>query len=504
MNKVYTDNLLKFKDGSLKGKIDWGNNINKIVKFSYNGIQGEVKIVKYVKKKHGRIFILYNNIEYDMPAENFINCKLKHLFYKYVPESDLFKYWDWNKNNELNINPYRLNINDNKLKAWWKCEMDHSWQASSYNIINHKSWCPYCSNKKVQIGFNDIATKNPDLIQYFKYKEEAFNYTTGSNKKILAICPYCKNDKPIYINKLNRYGISCRYCGNGISYPEKFIGLLLNKLNIKYIREYSKYNAEWIVNNKRYDFYFELNKEKYIIETNGMQHYKDRFKTMNNNRSLYEEIENDKIKIEMAISGGIKKENYIIIDCRKSDFIFIRNSIENSLLSKIFNLNSINWDDIRCDLNKNIAKDVCEFYETNKDTMYMKDICKFFNLNSETIRKYLIEGNKFGWCNYICGIKKKQVICSNGIIFNSIKDSVKWLGIKSNANIIECCKNRRKTTKGYKWKYLDDYNKLSEKEKNDFLNTVTSRNSQGSFPNAKKNIVDVTIKQSEILNNTEE
>ena len=46
-------------------------------------------------------------------------------------------------------------------------------------------------------------------------------------------------------------------------------------------------------------------------------------------KNLKQEQLNDKYKYDYAIQNGIK--NYIVIDARKSDFEFIRNSIINEL-----------------------------------------------------------------------------------------------------------------------------------------------------------------------------
>ena len=46
------------------------------------------------------------------------------------------------------------------------------------------------------------------------------------------------------------------------------------------IKEYNKKHEKW-VQKYRYDFYFELNNEKYIIETHGEQHYYNNFKNVN-------------------------------------------------------------------------------------------------------------------------------------------------------------------------------------------------------------------------------
>jgi hypothetical protein len=48
-------------------------------------------------------------------------------------------------------------------KVSWKCKFGHSWEASINNRTTHNTGCPVCSNRKLHIGFNDLATVHPDL-----------------------------------------------------------------------------------------------------------------------------------------------------------------------------------------------------------------------------------------------------------------------------------------------------------------------------------------------------
>ena len=46
----------------------------------------------------------------------------------------------------------------------WKCSAEHIWTA----MITSRSagnGCPYCSNKAVLTGFNDLATTHPDIAK---------------------------------------------------------------------------------------------------------------------------------------------------------------------------------------------------------------------------------------------------------------------------------------------------------------------------------------------------
>ena len=73
---------------------------------------------------------------------------------------DLLEEWDYSKNV---IDPFNLTIKKS-TKIWWKCQQKHSWEAVFSSRIRGKG-CPYCSNQKVLIGFNDLETRYPDVAK---------------------------------------------------------------------------------------------------------------------------------------------------------------------------------------------------------------------------------------------------------------------------------------------------------------------------------------------------
>ncbi len=50
-------------------------------------------------------------------------------------------------------------------KKRWECKEGHTWNAIIKNRTKLKSGCPFCANKKVLIGFNDLETKFPDIAK---------------------------------------------------------------------------------------------------------------------------------------------------------------------------------------------------------------------------------------------------------------------------------------------------------------------------------------------------
>jgi len=72
-----------------------------------------------------------------------------------------------------------------KVKKQWKCKLGHTWMAQPYS--RKKSGCPYCSNKKVLVGFNDLQTQFPEIAK----EADGWDPSTclaGSHSKMKWVC----------------------------------------------------------------------------------------------------------------------------------------------------------------------------------------------------------------------------------------------------------------------------------------------------------------------------
>lgn len=245
--------------------------------------------------------------------------------------------------------------------------------------------CACCTNRIVIPHINSIRATNPELSIYFVNHDDD-KYTLYSNQKVEMQCPFCKEvKKEMTISSLYRQGFSCPICSPGLSIGEKMMYAMLSQLNIFFEKEYTFAKSK-----KRYDFY--IKQYNCIIEIHGEQHYIDKY-YKDKNHTNQKEI--DEEKREFALENGVNK--YIIIDARKSNFNYIYNSIVNSELSTLFDLDTIDWMRIKTNTFLNsLIKDVCEYYDTNKPTMI--DLENRFKLSETTIRKYIQIGFSLGWC----------------------------------------------------------------------------------------------------------
>lgn len=291
----------------------------------------------------------------------------------------------WKENNQDKIKEYKEKnkdkIRENDRKYYEK-NKDKRKQYSE----EHKEEIKEKRNKKnTDYEYNEHH-KNMFIE---KYNGDSYEYISSCYKKgtiyVKAICKQCKKEieKRIY----DYDGNGCGYCSDGISVPEKFIRSLLNDLKEEFIAEY---RPNWS-SNKRYDFYIpSLN---LIIETHGMQHYGNGFEGIGG-RTLKEEQENDKYKKELALTNNIDK--YIVIDCRHSEFKWLR---ENTIkeLDDVFNLKNIDWNLIWINTLNSIISIVCELWDKGKSVGEISEITK---LGKKTVGKYLKNGKDIGICSY--------------------------------------------------------------------------------------------------------
>ena len=279
----------------------------------------------------------------------------------------------------------------------------------------------------------------------------------------------CTNEDWIEENNLNQ-GKGCNACGDGVSYPEKFIYSVLEQLNIQFETQFS--NFDWIGVYK-YDFY--IPSIDLILEVHGEQHGKFitkgelTFIKRTSGFGKRDDIENDIKKCWLAYDNGV--ENYIQLDCYYSNMEYIKNSILNSDLVKLFDLSTVNWDKCNEFALKNLVKEVCDYWhehrEINGEDITMVSIGEVFRLSRTTVVKYLKQGVKLGWCNYDPKEESdktrklnhkrvsKPIYCPElNRIFTSIADAEKELKI-NNKNISSVLNGRTKTAGGYHWKRVD-------------------------------------------------
>lgn len=483
VRKVFLDDLPRWESGRFRGKINWKECIGSEVSFVYDGIDGKFEIVNYEKEKR-LLFMNYKQEKIKISIGNLMDCRLGGILNVHTRDfkiniGELFK--DNKRDLVITDREYRFKEQKPDKKGrvyatrekWYKytcnkCGWTEGWMIE-YSLKKGIN-CACCTNQVVVKGINDIATTAPWMMKWIS-EEDAESHTKGSGEKINVTCPDCSNKKRMRIDLIyNGKSISCT-CSDGISYPEKFMISMMSQIGINFKTQVTRTVFDWC--DKRYDFYIpSLNM---IIETHGIQHYEETRR--NGARTLEEEHENDRLKKELALNNGI--EHYIELDCRHSNLEYIKNSILNSDLSKLFDLSKIDW--LKCEefSLKNIVKEVCDYWN-NKDeweTTYTIANNNEWGISGiSTIIRYLKIGSELGWCNYNPKeemMKSAKKLNKNGKQIEIFKDdnslgvfesaselerqSEKLFGVKLyQGNISAVCLKKKSQYKGFIFRYINE------------------------------------------------
>lgn len=306
-----------------------------------------------------------------------------------------------------------------KVEVMYPC--GHTYLAFPSVIMRGETLCPYCSNRSVLVGYNDLATVRPDIISLLKDKSDGHKYVAGSAKEVIFICPNCQKEIKKRIVDVCERGLCCQHCSDGVSYPNKFGRALLDQLLGQNYE--CEYQPDW-AQPYFYDNYFEYQGKKYILEMDGAFHYVE---ITASSKSLQERQAVDAIKNLLANQNGV---DVIRIDCLYSDSNYIKNNILKSKLSDIFDLSNINW--LLCDkmAQSSLVKRACDMYMN--ETSNIKEIGLRLHLSVVTVRNYLHRGTKLGWCNYDSKYSRGEgarnraksvlLIDSNGNIINRFEN----------------------------------------------------------------------------------
>lgn len=153
------------------------------------------------------------------------------------------------------------------------------------------------------------------------------------------------------------------------------------------------------------------------------------------------------------------------MDCRKSDADWIIHSIQNSILSKIYDLSNIDWKIIEINAATPTMYRCVDLYNKGYSTI---DIAKELNFSekSSTVSRILKKCADLGLCDYNPKESRRKasahsvVLTNTGEIFEYLEDAIKTYGC---SNISACCSGEiisaGKMDDGTPmiWRYLEDY-----------------------------------------------
>ena len=150
---------------------------------------------------------------------------------------ELAEQWDYENNGSLT--PQNVPVNSN-YNAYWVLPYDDPdtgkhfvfrWQAKVYSRARNGTGCPFLSGKAVWLGFNDLATKHPELAEQWDYESNGNitpqKVTSGSNYNAFWIYHYDDPDTGSHfifrwrasVNVRVRSGHGCPFLSGKTAWP---------------------------------------------------------------------------------------------------------------------------------------------------------------------------------------------------------------------------------------------------------------------------------------------
>lgn len=127
--------------------------------------------------------------------------------------------WNYEKNDALT--PDQVVAGSNRL-VWWRCSLGHEWRAAIVDRTVGTNGCPYCSNRKVLAGFNDLATLEPEIAAQWHPTLNGellpTQVTAGSSRRIWWFCSEGHVWRTSVANRTNaKKRTGCPVCAGNIS-----------------------------------------------------------------------------------------------------------------------------------------------------------------------------------------------------------------------------------------------------------------------------------------------
>jgi len=367
-------------------------------------------------------------------------------------------------------------LNGNGYGYWFKC-LEYPEHKSELKSINN-----FVSEQKGNIKCNQcntISITDHHLEIFLVNKEDAKKYSRGSKIKIPMRCPDCGHEKERSMALLSKCGFACECCSDGLYYPNKFLFNFLKQINnLNIIKDFEmektfdwlKYEFKSKLHQGYLDGYFAINGENHGVEMDGAFHSTDnKMNGRTKEESKYIDDEKDRLCGERDIK-------VIRIDCIKSKWKYIKNSIMNSELPQLLNFKEEGIDWLKCHEAglSNLVKICCNLW--NDGMKNASSISAELKLSKTTIIRYLKQGFELGWSDYdseevskthlisMSENNRKKVICiTTGTIFNSTTEAANEYKIKPKS-IASCCRGEQSsygkhpiTKEPLVWQYYSEY-----------------------------------------------
>lgn len=142
----------------------------------------------------------------------------------------------WNLDKNCVLHPQNVTTRSGK-HVWWRCGRGHTWQATVASRTAGVG-CPFCAGKRVLIGFNDLASIDPNLARQWHPSKNGyltpFHVTSGSGKKVWWLCE--KGHEWLTTVASRSQGCGCPKCSPATSFAEQAIYFYCSRVFTAYNR----------------------------------------------------------------------------------------------------------------------------------------------------------------------------------------------------------------------------------------------------------------------------
>ena len=132
---------------------------------------------------------------------------------------DIFGEWHPTKNT---LTPDSVTKGSGR-KVWWLGQCGHEWEAVVQNRVKGAG-CPFCANKRLLPGFNDLATRFPGVVAEWHPTRNPTGpeeIMPGSKKRAWWLCGVCDREWETRIDFRTAMNTGCPSCRNRIRALEK-------------------------------------------------------------------------------------------------------------------------------------------------------------------------------------------------------------------------------------------------------------------------------------------
>ena len=123
--------------------------------------------------------------------------------------------------------------------VWWKCKEGHRWKAAVGRRASGRADCGVCANRVLLVGYNDLATRRPDLVREWDDEIDPQAVLFNSSRKVQWKCSkghVWRTQIGFRTREGKRGGSGCGQCSKRVSQGENEVAEFIESLGYSLTR----------------------------------------------------------------------------------------------------------------------------------------------------------------------------------------------------------------------------------------------------------------------------